>query len=221
MKTITYRNIREMDDYTIKVLGLPRILLVENIAFRVIENIDLEKYHKFTIICGVGNNGSNGLAIARQLIIKDKSIDLFIVGDIEKATDDFKTYFNFLNNIDVNYIHINNKDTLYKLQKSLKENDMTIDALFGPSLSKNCNSLCFDVISFTNRYSLYTLAIDIPSGLNAHTGDVMGIAIQANKTITFHMMQNGLLDREGYTGKILIEDIGIPDKAINATLGSN
>jgi NAD(P)H-hydrate epimerase len=218
MLAITCNEMKQMDTYAIKDLGIPSILLMENAAFRVMENIDLEKYHRFTIICSVGNNGSDGLAIARQLMIKNKAVDIFVIGDVRKGTENFKAYFNFLTNIDINYVNITKKDDLYKLQKSLEENDMTIDALFGLGLSKNIDDLYFDVISFTNHYSVYTLSVDIPSGLNCDTGDVMGIAIKADKTVTFHMMKKGLLDREGYTGKIVVTNIGIPDKATNAVL---
>lgn len=221
MLAITCNEMKKMDTYAIKDLGIPSILLMENAAFRVMENIDLEKYHRFTIICGIGNNGSDGLAIARQLMIKDKAVDIFVIGDVRKATENFKSYFNFLTNIDVNYVNIIKKDDLYKLQKSLEQNDMTIDALFGLGLSKNVDDLYFDVISFTNHYSLYTLSVDIPSGLNCDTGDVMGISIKADKTVTFHMMKKGLLDREGYTGDIVVENIGIPGKATNAVLKSS
>ncbi len=219
MLTITCNQMKKMDTYAIKDLGIPSILLMENAAFRVMENIDLDKYNKFTIICGIGNNGSDGLAIARQLMMKKKQIDLYVIGDVRKGTDNFKTYFNFLTNMDMDYVNINTKDDLYKLQKSLEENDMTIDALFGLGLTKNVDDLYFDVISFTNHYSLYTLAVDIPSGLNCDTGDIMGIAIKADKTVTFHMMKKGLLDRDGYTGKISVENIGIPEKATDTILG--
>lgn len=218
MLAITCEQMRAMDNYTIKDLGIPSILLMENAAFRVMENIDLEKNDKFTIICGIGNNGSDGLAIARQLMIKDKHIDLFIVGDVRKGTENFKTYFNFLTNIDANYVNLTNKDDLSTFQRALEENDMTIDALFGLGLSKNVDGLYFDVISYTNHYSLYTLSVDIPSGINCDTGNVMGIAIKADKTVSFHMMKKGLLGIEGYTGKILVENIGIPDKATDSVL---
>lgn len=221
MVTITCNEIKEIENYTIKEIGIPSILLMENAAFRVVENIDLSKYNKFTIICGVGNNGSDGLAIARQLIMKNKSVDVYIMGDVRKGSENFKTYFNFLTNMDINYININTKDDLYKLQSSLEENDLTIDALFGLGLSRNIDDLYFDVISFTNHYSSHIISVDIPSGLNCDTGDVMGIAIKADMTITFHMMKKGLLDRKTYTGDILIQDIGIPNKATNAILKLN
>lgn len=220
MLAITCNEMKAMDNYTIKDLGLPSIILMENAAFRVLENIDLEKHDKFTIICGVGNNGSDGLAIARQLMMKGKSIDIFIIGDVRKGTDNFKTYFNFLTNMDVNYVNVTKKEDLSAFQRSLEENDMTIDALFGIGLRKNIDDLYFDVISFTNHYSVYTLSVDVPSGINCDTGAVMGIAIKADKTITFHLMKKGLLGIEGYTGKVLVENIGIPDIATDSVLNT-
>lgn len=218
MLAITCNEMKAMDDFAVREIGIPSILLMENAAFRVVENIDLEKYNKFTIIAGIGNNGSDGLAIARQLIMKNKKVNLFVIGDVRKATQDFKTYFNFLTNMDIDYVNIIKKDDLYKLKESLEKNQMTIDALFGLGLTKDINDMYFDVISFTNLYSLYTLSVDIPSGLSCDTGNVMGISIKADKTVTFHMLKKGLLDREAYTGKIVVENIGIPDKATNYVL---
>ncbi len=221
MITINCQQMKEMDKYTIKEIGIPSILLMENAAFRVVENIDLDKYNKFTIICGTGNNGSDGLAIARQLLMRDKQVDVYVIGDVREASENFKTYFNFLTNIDLNYTNMNSKDDLYKLRKSLEENDMTIDSLFGLGLSRDIDNLYFDAVSFINQYSLFTLSVDIPSGLNCNTGDIMGIAIKADLTITFHMMKVGLLDREAYTGEIRIENIGIPSQATKAVLDLN
>ena len=98
---------------------------------------------------------------------------------------------------------------------------MTIDSLFGLGLSRDIDNLYFDAVSFINQYSLFTLSVDIPSGLNCNTGDIMGIAIKADLTITFHMMKVGLLDREAYTGEIRIENIGIPSQATKAVLDLN
>lgn len=58
---------------------------MENAALKVVKNIDLEKYNKFTIVCGVGNNGGDGLAVARHLIVEGKDVDVFIVGNIDKG----------------------------------------------------------------------------------------------------------------------------------------
>lgn len=221
MIRITCNEMREMDKEAIRKIGIPSIILMENAAFKVIENIDLEKYNNFTIIAGVGNNGGDGLAIARQLLMKNKNIDLFIIGDIDKGTIDFKTNLNILRNMDIAFNRILDKKDLYILKASLEKNQITIDAIFGLGLNKNLEGLYFDVVSFTNLYSLYTVAVDTPSGLNCDTGNIFGIAIKADKTITFHLMKKGLLGNKAYTGELIIANIGIPEKVTNFVLNKN
>lgn len=218
---ITCNEMREMDTYAIENIGIPSMVLMENAAFRVLENIDLRNNNNFTIICGVGNNGGDGLAIARQLLMRNKNVNLFIVGNLSKGTNDFKTNLKILKNMDMAFNHISDKKDLYILKNSLEKNHVTIDAILGLGLNKSIEDLYFDVISFTNLYSLYTISVDIPSGLNCDTGDILGIAIQADKTVTFHLMKKGLLDRSTYTGEIIVEDIGIPTKVTKFVLNKN
>lgn len=221
MIRITCDEMRQIDKEAIKTIGIPSIILMENAAFKVIENIDLEKNNTFTIICGVGNNGGDGLAIARQLLIRNKNIDLFIIGNLDRATNDFKTNLHILKNMDISFTKISDKKDLYILKNALEENDLTIDAIFGLGLNKALEGLYFDIISFTNLYSLYTIAVDTPSGLSCDTGEISGIAIKADKTITFHLAKKGLLANESYTGEIVIANIGIPEKITNFILKKN
>lgn len=221
MLRITCDEMRQIDKEAINTIGIPSIILMENAAFKVIENIDLDKNKTFTIICGVGNNGGDGLAIGRQLLTRNKNIDLFIIGNIDKATNDFKTNLHILKNMDISFTQISDKKDLYTLKDALEKNDFTIDAIFGLGLNKDLEGLYFDVISFTNLYSLYTLSVDTPSGLNCDTGEVLGIAIKADKTVTFHLAKKGLLGNEAYTGEIVIADIGIPEKTTSLILNKN
>lgn len=221
MIRITCNEMRQMDKSAINKIGIPSIVLMENAAFKVLENIDLKENNDFTIISGIGNNGGDGLAIARQLLIKDKNIDLFIIGDLNKGTDDFKTNLNILKNMEIPFTQITQKKDLYVLKEAIEENQVTIDAMFGLGLNKNLEGLYFDVISFTNLYSLYTISVDAPSGLDCDTGNILGIAIKADKTITFHLMKKGLLGNEAYTGEIVVANIGIPEKVTNFILNKN
>lgn len=221
MIRITCNEMRAIDKEAINNIGIPSLILMENAAFKVIENMDLNKHNNFTIITGVGNNGGDGLAIARQLLAKDKNIDLFIIGNISKGTDDFKTNLHILKNMDVPFTKIGTKKDLYILKDALEKNDLTVDAVLGLGLNSELEGLYFDVISFTNLYSSFTISVDIPSGLNCDTGDILGIAIKADKTVTFHLMKKGLLGREAYTGEIIVANIGIPEKVTHFILDKN
>lgn len=217
MIRVTGEQMKAIDNYCIEVLGIPGIVLMENAALRVIKNIDLNNSSSFTIICGVGNNGGDGLAVGRHLIVNDKNVDMFLIGNLSKGSTDFITNYNILKNMGIEIKHINTEEDLKALKNSLKESDIIIDSIFGTGLSRDVKGLYRDVISSINNSSKYTLSIDIPSGMNSDTGNILGIAIKADKTVTMQLMKKGLVD-SGYTGEVIIEPIGMPKIAIDKVL---
>lgn len=218
MISISCEEMKTMDSYAINNIGIPSIVLMENAALKVIKNIDLNNIDSFTIVCGVGNNGGDGLAIARHLILSGKTIDLFIVGNLEKGTKDFNINLNILNNIGAHFININHEEGLDTLKKSIIKNDMTVDSIFGIGLTRDVSGLFYDVIHIINQYSKDVLSVDIPSGLDGDTGKALSISVKANKTVTFHHMKKGIVNRKNYTGEVIVEDIGIPSKATKIVL---
>lgn len=218
MLVISCQEMKAMDSYAIENIGIPSIVLMENAALKVLKNINLNKMDSFTIICGVGNNGGDGLALARHLILSNKKVDLFIIGNLDKGSKDFNINLNILKNMDRDFVNIREDKDLDLLINSIRDSDMTIDSIFGIGLTRDIEGLYYQVIHAINKYSKYILAIDVPSGLNGDTGQALGISVKANKTITFHGMKKGLLKAKDYTGEIIVEDIGIPDKATKAVL---
>lgn len=221
MLTISCKQMKAMDAYAINNIGIPSILLMENAALKVIENIDLKNKHEFTIVCAKGNNGGDGLAIARHLILKNKVVNLFIVGNLDRATRDFNINLNILKNIGVNFTHIVADDDLKSLENSLKRSSLTIDSIFGIGLKREIEGIFYRIIDLINKNSKSILSVDIPSGLDGDTGKVLGISIKANKTISFHAMKKGLLGNKDYTGDIVVEAIGIPDRVTEVILEKN
>ncbi|MEY8415982.1 NAD(P)H-hydrate epimerase [Tissierella praeacuta] len=214
MITISCNEMKAMDSYAIENICIPSIVLMENAAIKVINNIDLDKTTNFTVICGVGNNGGDGLAIARHLILNEKKVDIFIIGNLDKGTKDFNINLNILKNMEIKFININNSEMeLETLKKSLLKNDLTIDSIFGIGLTREVGGIFKEVISFINNYSSNILSVDIPSGLDGDNGNVLGISVKANKTVSFHLMKKGLLKGKDYAGEIIVEPIGIPEKA--------
>ena len=218
MLTITCQQMKAMDSYAINNIGIPSIVLMENAALKVVKNIDLDKNNSFTIVCGVGNNGGDGLAVARHLILNGKIVDLFIIGNLEKGTQDFNVNLNIHKNLDVEFVNISKDEDLNLLKESLDKNHMTIDSIFGIGLARDVGGMFYDGIQIINGFSKNTISVDIPSGLNGDTGKPMDISIKADKTITFHHMKKGLVNSEDYTGEVLVEDIGIPNKATKEIL---
>ena len=219
MLTISCDEMKAMDSYAINIIGIPSIVLMENAALKVIDNIDLSGTDSYTIVCGTGNNGGDGLAVARHLILKKKTVDLFIVGNLDKRTKDFNINFDILKNMKVNFTHIVDDYGLKKIKESTKKSNLTIDSLFGIGITRNVEGIFYKVIDIINKNSNSILSVDIPSGLDGDTGQVLGISIKANKTVTFHHMKKGLVKSESYTGNIIVEDIGIPNRVTEVILG--
>ncbi|MDN6640648.1 MAG: NAD(P)H-hydrate epimerase [Tetragenococcus sp.] len=97
------------------------------------------------------------------------------------------------------------------MKNSLLANDLTIDAILGIGLDREVKGIFKQVIKNINRYSKQTLAVDTPSGLDADSGKVLGVAIQADRTISFHLMKKGLSKSKKHSGEVTVVDIGIPD----------
>ncbi|HRC81600.1 MAG TPA: NAD(P)H-hydrate epimerase [Sedimentibacter sp.] len=209
MKVISCQEMKEIDSHAIKKIGIPGIVLMENAALKVINNIDLN-LNRYAVVCGKGNNGGDGLAVARHLIVNNKRVKVYIAGNVGSGTDDFNINLNILKNLKADITYIKGEKELTALKEDLQNSDLVLDALFGIGLKRNIEGIYFDVIKIMNDSSKQIIAIDIPSGINGDTGEVMGIAVKAVKTITFHAVKKGLMNCEDYAGEIILEDIGIP-----------
>lgn len=210
MESISCQEMKEIDSYAINTVGIPSIVLMENAALKVINNIDLN-FNNFTVVCGRGNNGGDGLAVARHLIIKGKKVRIYIVGDLKNGTEDFIINLNILKNLTAEIINIKGEKELLQLKEDLSVSDITIDALFGIGLKRNIEGLYLEIIKMINNESKQIISVDIPSGIDGDTGKPMGICVKADKTVTFHKMKKGLLNCGAYAGEIIVEDIGIPN----------
>lgn len=230
-KIVTAKEMKSYDEYTISVLGVPSMVLMERAALASVEelfsckNLSSEEpaskqpdfdLNKVLCVCGSGNNGGDGFAIARLLFLKDVHVEVLFIGNKEKCSSETGQQYAICEN--------------YKIP--ILENDTSVlapgkyttivDAIFGIGLIRNTEGIYKETISrineMTNNGSTKVLSVDIPSGLSADTGKAMGTAIQANKTVTFAYNKIGLTVGDGptYSGKITIKDIGIiaPDNLL-------
>ncbi|WP_244833965.1 NAD(P)H-hydrate dehydratase [Clostridium sp. BJN0001] len=213
---LSSKNCRMQDKETIERVGIPSVVLMENAALKIFYDIK-DKGNKFLIFCGTGNNGGDGLAIARHLIETKKEVIVYIVGNIKKLSNENKIYLNILNNImEIKNIR-NIADTLENYDDVIKEveqNDIIIDAMFGTGLSRNLSQMYVKLIDIINDYGKYKVSIDIPSGLDCDTGKIYKAAVHADTTYTIENMKLAFLIYNAieYIGNIKIIKIGIPDK---------
>lgn len=209
------QNIRDLDSYCIKKLGIPGIVLMENAALKILKHIESNKFKNYIIVCGKGNNGGDGLVVARHLMSQGMQVKIFIVGN-NNPSEDFLINYNILKNIKANIIEIKGEEELNILRNSIKENSFVLDGIFGTGLKRKVEGLFKEVISIINEESNYTLAIDIPSGLHSDSGKILGVAVKANKTISFVMYKRGFFsyDARNYIGQVVVESIGMPQIAL-------
>lgn len=216
MRVATSEIMRNIDKATIEEIGIPGIVLMENAALKVLKHLELDKYNNYVVVCGVGNNGGDGFVIARHLKLRGKSLEIFVIGNSIHMTEECKINYNILKKLDIRPLKISNMDDVKDLRESLEKADVVVDAIFGTGLKREITELYSSVISVINENSKQVVSVDVPSGMDSNTGKVLGQGIRAKKTISFQLYKKGFLTygTDKYTGEIVVEDIGIPEKII-------
>lgn len=201
---------RKIDSDASEIGKIPSIVLMENAALACINELKSAfpnlKNKNVIIFCGRGNNGGDGLAIARHLINLGTDVRVYLVcGDEYKG--DALVNFEILENMDADIIC--NGDVPYEY---IRNADIVIDAIYGTGVHGEIAGSARDVIEAINLYSTYTLSVDIPSGVNADTGEICGVCVKADTTVTFAEYKAGmfLFDGADYLGKVVCADISIP-----------
>jgi len=211
MKILTAQQTREADAYTIKNEPIKSIDLMERAAQKCAEWL-ISKYdlhNTFSIFCGVGNNGGDGLAISRLLKKQGYQFQLYIVQFSEKHTLDFDINANKLKELGVKPTVLTNQDYEF----ILSANTIVVDAIFGSGLARLIDGYVADIIQRINNAEVEVVSIDMPSGLfsESNIANVSKNIIQANYTLTFQQPKLSLLFPENYeyVGVFEIIDIGL------------
>ncbi|WP_317818015.1 NAD(P)H-hydrate dehydratase [Clostridium tetani] len=207
---------KEIDEYCINNLSVPGIVLMENAAIKILKHLDLHKNQCFLIIGGRGNNGGDAFALGRHLLAHGEKVEIFLIGGEKGMSEDCSINYNILKNLDVNINLIDNIKDIEDLRNSIKKSNIVVDGIFGTGLTRKVEGIYDDVISVINENSDYTVSIDVPSGLNCNTGEILGSCIIAQKTISLMTYKKGFLNytTENYTGEIIVENIGVPYNSI-------
>ncbi|MEZ4357879.1 MAG: NAD(P)H-hydrate dehydratase [Eubacteriales bacterium] len=207
MKVILANDVKKIDESLVNE-GVSSNILMENAAFSVTEAV-LKAYSggKVFFLCGPGGNGGDGFAAARQLTASSISVQCALIGDDTKINSDTK----------VNMRYFENKGTLLKVKIkedlssiNIDKEDIIVDAIFGISLSREVRGIYKEVIEYINSLSSYKISVDMPSGVAADTGQVLGCAVKADETVTFVYPKPGQLIYPGreMAGKLTVANIG-------------
>lgn len=203
-----------MEKKVIKEICIPSIVLMENASQEIFSNI-VHKGEDFIVFCGKGNNGGDGLALARKLILAEKKVKIVIIGDIKNTTKEFKINYNILININAD-IEIFQGAIDNRFISQVIEADVIIDAIFGVGLNKEIQGIYFNIIETINKNAKYIVSIDIPSGLDCNTGTIKNICIKASETYSVEVYKKGFINYKAidYLGDVKIIRIGMPKEII-------
>lgn len=211
---VTGSQMKAIDQYTIKKIGIPSMVLMERAALHVKECVEKKssKNQTIAVICGVGNNGADGVAAGRMLFLKGYRVVIYLVGQLSKASIEMKDQLKIARNLAIPIF----TDAI----PDIGRHDVLIDALFGIGLNKLVEGEYVKWIHFMNQHNGRVFSVDIPSGLSATNGEVLGTAVQADDTITFGLMKYGMTTESGkrYAGEVTIGDIGYPEKVVQKIL---
>lgn len=203
-RVLSVAEARAIDQEAIERLGIPSVLLMENAA-RGVAEVARTLGSRFVILCGSGNNGGDGLAVARHLGFARCALHLLSEPDPHRSPDAA---------LQLRILHNAGAGVRVGLPPDLAEHSgaVWIDALFGTGLDRELRDDARSWVELFNHATGPKLSIDIPSGLHGDTGDVLGLACLADVTVTFIGKKTGMLTKAGvaHCGRIKVVGLGLP-----------
>ena len=221
MKLPTAEQMRTLDDVAIKRFGIPSIVLMENAGRgavdTMINHIGDPAGLVVSIFVGPGNNGGDGLVIARHLHQKGARPYIFLLCAADNLSGDAATNLAIVQKLPVPVYPLLGAEDLAEVDELLVASWAVVDAIFGTGLKREVNDHFAEVIKRINRANCPVLAVDVPSGLDSDSGQPLGFCVQADFTATFGLAKPGLvLHQPGsqFVGTLDVVDIGIPPQAV-------
>ncbi len=209
---VTAREMRECDMAAIKDCGIPAMVLMERAALSILSEMEdwLYPSSRIAIFAGCGNNGGDGLALARLLSEKGIQADIFLTGNTEKMSRECESQLSILKQLG---IAVNSKS-------AESEYDMVVDCLFGTGLTREITGIYEEAVRKINHYGekgSRVIAADIPSGVCADSGKILGCAVKADLTVALQYGKAGHYLYPGKTmcGHTVVHNIGIPESFHN------
>ncbi len=219
MFILTKEEMKELESFAIDDCKIPSILLMEHAGIKVSDFIK-EKYDQKTniiVFCGVGNNGGDGFVIARNLLLEGYNVKIILLTNESRIKGDSLTNYGILKTFKDVVVTIETLDRFVKYSDQIKYSNLIVDAIFGTGLNSDINALEEYIIKYINRSSADVISVDLPTGINANTAQVMKIAVEADYTITFDSPKYGniLFPGADYNGKLIVSNIGIPKRDVS------
>lgn len=221
MILVTARQMQEMDNNTINTFGIPGLVLMESAGRGALEvlvdHFDPIEDFRVAIIAGRGNNGGDGFVIGRYLMEMGVGVSFFLLSGRDRVSGDARVNMELAEKLlaehpDSEFIEVPDHKAVERYKPRILDHDLFVDAIFGTGLNSDVRGFFKDVIMALNLSGSPIFSVDIPSGINADTGQVCGVAVEADATATFAFAKAGHVLYPGnfHTGDLEIIDIGIP-----------
>jgi len=200
-------------------MGFLRKFMMENAGAATAKRIK-EKYSglwfqedskRILVFAGLGNNGGDGLVIARHLAGYGASVTVFLLGESDNIrSEECSWNWNLLEKMESVKLLVGGN---FELLNNLDKFDLIVDGILGTGISGEIREPHASAITFINKSNAFKLAIDVPSGVDPDTGNKNLPHVKADMTVTFHRMKVGMPKRTDVCGEIFVEKIGIPPEA--------
>lgn len=208
---------KEIDRRTIEEFGIPSLVLMERAALAVAEEAEkiLQEKNRsrrsavsVCAVCGLGNNGADGAAAARMLHLHGYHVSILLPESTGHMTAEMETQLAIAKNLGI---------PVFTVKDAAEETyDLILDAVFGIGLKRPVEGIFAELIAKVNQQKdAFVISVDMPSGISSETGEVMGCAVEADRTVTFGELKLGhaLFPGRAYSGELIVSDIGfVPEE---------
>ena len=219
MRILTAEAMREVDRAAIEDLGIPSLALMENAAIGVVEAMGeaFADASSAAIFCGPGNNGGDGLAIARHLSVRGWDVRIFLVTGGHELSADAGVQLGICRKAELTVVEIGNERDLRGAVEAATECEVLVDALFGTGLTRPLDGLFARTVEAINRLPIPCVAVDLPSGLSASESQPIGLHVVAALTVTFAApkVAHVFPPAADAVGEMVVTDLGIPPKLVD------
>lgn len=196
--------------------GISTLALMENAGRAVaVEALRMIKgAGTVAVVCGKGNNGGDGFVCARHLMAAGLQPDVYIAGKAAEARDEAAANLDILRRLGQKIIEVEGQNLSIFKRRILRYN-LIVDALLGVGLRGEVRGIYKEMIERINASGIPVISVDIPSGLDADTGKILGACVKARKTVTFIAEKRGMRREQGLRmcGKIIVDTLGVPFSA--------
>ncbi len=217
MKISTVSQMRDMDQTAIAKYNIPDGILMENAglaAYRVLSSVVDLAQQETVVFCGSGNNGGDGLVVARLIYSAGGNVQIVLLSDSSKFAAASAVNYKAAEALGIPIVSVGD---ISDLDDFLENVDVVVDAILGTGLQREVTGDYADVIDAINRSYAVVMSIDIPSGVQGDTGQALGVAIQADCTVTFGLPKLGNLLLPGWDlgGALAVSHISFPPGLYN------